>query len=91
MKKAWDNVMYTCSNMLVFENEKQIDTWTQQHRISKGDIQSIENIWNFSKEWYGNHLNPQWEKWTVSEAKQLFQKFGLTHDIWHLEVSKERF
>jgi len=75
MKNAWDNVIYTCSNMLVFENEKQIDEWTKRHDIPKGDIQPIENIWNFSKKWYGNHLNPEWTKWTIEEAKQMFKEF----------------
>jgi len=71
MKKAWDNVIYTCSNMLLFENEDQIDVWSAKHNIPKGDIQAVESIWNFSKKWYGNHLNPEWEKWTIQEAKQM--------------------
>ena len=48
MKNAWDNVMYTCSNMLVFENEEQVNNWTKKHNISKGDIQPIDKIWNLS-------------------------------------------
>lgn len=91
MKNAWDNVIYTCSNMLVFESEKQIDEWTKKHNIPKGDIQPIENIWNFSKKWYGNHLNPEWTKWSIEEAKEMFRKFQLNHEIWSLEGSNERF
>lgn len=91
MKNAWDNVIYTCSNMLVFENEAQIDQWTKKHNISKGDIQPIENIWNFSKKWYGNHLNPNWTKWTIQEAKEMFLEFNLNNSIWELGDSKERF
>lgn len=91
MKNAWDNVMYTCSNMLIFENEKQIDEWTTKHNIPKGDVQAIENIWNFSKKWYGNHLNPKWKKWTIKEALQMFQEFSLRGKIWDLENSHDRF
>lgn len=91
MKNAWDNVIYTCSNMLIFENEKQIDEWTKRHNIPKGDIQPIEHIWNFSKKWYGNHLNPEWTKWTIDEAKQIFSEFKLENKIWDLGASKERF
>ena len=91
MKNAWDNVIYTCSNMLIFEDESQVDTWSKKHNIPKGDIQPIENIWNFSKKWYGNHLDPEWKKWTVEEAKQLFLEFELKGDIWNLGDSKERF
>ncbi len=91
MKNAWDNVIYTCSNMLVFKSEQQIELWTKRHHITKGDIQPISKIWNFSKKWYGNHLNPNWEKWTLVEAKKIFAEFGLNHPVWSLEDSNERF
>lgn len=91
MKNAWDNVIYTCSTMLVFKNEKQIDDWVKQHNISKGDIQPIAKIWEFSKEWYGKHLDKDWQKWTIQEAQQMFAKFKLEHEIWNLEDEKGRF
>jgi len=91
MKNAWDNVVYTCSNMLLFENERQIDAWTKKHHIPKGDIQPIERIWNFSKKWYGNHLNPEWTKWTMEEAKEMFLEYGLTDSIWKLDDTNGRF
>ncbi len=91
MKKAWDNVIYTCSNMLIFEEEQQVDKWAKQHQIPKGDVQPIEKIWHFSKKWYGNHLDQDWKKWTIGEAKKMFQEFELRHDIWDLEDSSQRF
>ena len=91
MKNAWDNVIYTCSNMLVFENEEQIDSWAIRHNIPKGDLQPIAKIWAFSKKWYGNHLNPEWTKWTVEDAKRIFSEFELQGRIWDLGESKERF
>ena len=91
MKNAWDNVIYTCSNMLIFEDEDQVKNWSSKHNIPLGDIQPINKIWQFSKDWYGNHLNPEWKKWTVEEAKQLFTLHGLTNDTWNLGDSKERF
>lgn len=91
MKNAWDNVIYTCSNMLIFDNEKQIEQWATKHNVPKGDIQPIENIWNFSKKWYGNHLNSDWTKWTIEEAKEMFKEFKLVDKIWKLDNSNERF
>jgi hypothetical protein len=91
MKNAWDNVIYTCSNMLIFENAEQIESWALRHNIPQGDIQPIEKIWTFSKKWYGEHLNPAWTKWTVEEAKQIFMEFELDGKIWNLDGSKERF
>jgi hypothetical protein len=91
MSQAWDNVIYTCSTMQFFEDEAQIDDWARRHNIPRGDVQPIENIWRFSRRWYGNHLDPDWKKWTVAEAREIFQEFGLTHEIWHLEPSGKRF
>lgn len=54
-------------------------------------IQPIEKVWGFSKKWYGNHLNPEWKKWTVDEAKKIFKEFDLDHWNWDLEDSKSRF
>lgn len=91
MKNAWDNVVYTCSNMLLFEHESQVDIWSKKHNIQKGDVQPLEKIWAFAKEWYGNHLDPNWKKWTIAEAKAMFNTFDLTHKIWKLDDSSERF
>jgi hypothetical protein len=91
MKNAWDNVIYTCSTMLVFENETQIDEWCKKHRIPLGDVQPINKVWEFAKVWYGNHLNPEWKKWTIEEARKIFEIFGFTHEIWNIPDSKERF
>ena len=91
MKQAWDNVIYTCSNMLVFENENQVEDWAQRHQIPKGDIQPIDKIWSFSKKWYGNHLNPEWIKWSIDDAKRIFSEFELNGKIWDLGESTGRF
>jgi hypothetical protein len=91
MTKAWENVIYTCSTMLLFEDEKHIQDWSERHRIAKGDIQPVERIWEFAKVWYGNHLNPEWKKWTNREAQEIFQRFGLTSSIWQIPVSDSRF
>jgi hypothetical protein len=91
MAEAWNNVIYTCSTMLVFKNEEQITEWTKRHNIPKGDIQTLDNVWAFSKKWYGSHLNPEWQKWTMQEARDIFKEFNLTGKIWDLEKSTVRF
>jgi hypothetical protein len=91
MRNAWNNVIYTCSTVLLFENAEEIEVWCRKHRIAKGDIQPITKIWEFSKVWYGNHLNPEWQKWTAAEAKGIFEQFELIDDIWKIPVSDTRF
>ena len=91
MRHAWDNVLYTCSVMLLFRNERDVDSWSAAHRIPKGDVQPISKIWEFSKAWYGNHLNPHWTKWTTEQAVQLFKQFGLSSETWDIPVTQGRF
>lgn len=91
MLQAWENVTYTCSTMLMFESEADIDSWCERHGMEKGDVQAINNVWEFSKVWYGNHLNPDWVKWSVNEAKEIFQRFNLVNPIWNMPSSDGRF
>ncbi len=91
MRHAWDNVQYTCSNMLIFKDAKHVDLWSDRHRIPKGDVQPLHLAWELAKKWYGNHMNPEWEKWTVAEAKDIFESFDLDHPVWDLESSTGRF
>ena len=91
MSQAWDNVIYTCSTMLYFKSKSDVDDWCRRHDIPRGDVQPIDTIWAFSKAWYGDHLNPNWKKWTVDEARELFSRFGLTHPVWQLPAAEERF
>ena len=91
MTKAWDNVTFTCSTMLMFDSVQDVRRWCQQHRFAPGDVQPLANVWNFAKVWYGNHLNPHWEKWTNEQALSIFRQFGLTHEVWQIVPSGSRF
>ena len=91
MARAWDNVIYTCSVMVVFQSEAQIKSWCDRHNIEKGDVQPLWKIWEFAKEWYGNHLSRDWKKWTNEEAAQIFQRHDLKGPIWDLPLTASRF
>jgi len=91
MKNAWDNVIYTCSNMLLFDSEREIDHWCRRHRIQKGDVQPISNVWEFAKVWYGHHLDENWTKWSAVDAKRIFEQFGLHGPIWDIPTTPTRF
>lgn len=91
MQNVWDNVIYADSTMLVFENPEQVDKWCRDHRIRRGDILPIEKAARLAEAWYANHLNPNWKKWTLHEARNIFQKLDLTGPIWNLPISDVRF
>ncbi len=91
MTKAWDNVTYTCSTMLVFDSPTAVDDWCVRHAIQRGDVQPLSNVWAFAQAWYGRHLDPNWTKWSTDEARALFERFGLTSPTWALPATAERF
>ena len=72
MARAWDNVAYTCSTMLLFRSEAAVADWCARHRIPKGDVRPIQTVWEFARVWYGRHLDRDWTKWTAAEAAELF-------------------
>ncbi len=75
----------------VFKSVKSVHDWSKLHNIPVGDIQEITNVWEFAKDWYGCHLNKDWRKWSLVEAQQMFKKYGLTGDIWCIEVTDGSF
>jgi hypothetical protein len=81
MAQAWENVVYTCSVMLLFRSEAEVDFWCAKRGIAKGDVRPIEQIWTFASEWYGRHADPNWTKWTVDEAVGMFSRHGLNGPI----------
>jgi hypothetical protein len=91
MAQAWDNVIYTCSLMLMFGSERQVSEWCARHEIPQGDVQPIEKVMELARRWYGEHLRPDWRKRSVAEARALFEELGLTHPVWSLPDQEGRF
>jgi Alkylmercury lyase len=91
MTRAWDNVVYTCSTMLAFASAADVDDWSRRHSIPRGDVQPIQRVHDFARDWYGRHLDEDWRKWTTEEARQLFSRYGLKGPIWDVPMSAERF
>ncbi len=91
MAKAWDNVIYTCTTMLLFEDEAAVDAWSARHAIPKGDVQPVQHVYDFAQVWYGRHHDQNWQKWTTEQAREIFERFGLSSPIWALPQTQERF
>jgi hypothetical protein len=82
--KFWDNVIYTCSMMLIFKNENEIDEWCKQHNKAKGEVLPIEQVWKLAQIWYGNYLDPNFKRKTKEIAEKMFEQVGLVSDFWKL-------
>ena len=91
MRQAWDNVIYTCSVMLLFRNEAQTDAWCAARGVPRGDVRPVEQVWKFATEWYARHADANWTKWSAREAAEIFRRHNLTGPIWALSNETARF
>jgi Alkylmercury lyase len=91
MVQAWENVIYTCSTMLLFKDEEHVDEWTARHRMPRGDVQPVSKVLELAKRWYGDYLNPNWTKKTTADARAIFTDVGFTHAVWSLPSHDGRF
>jgi hypothetical protein len=91
MSRAWENVVYTCSMMLVFKDASHVAEWCTRHQIPCGDIQPVTKVLELAKRWYGEHLRPDWTKKSLSEAGAIFAELGFVHPVWALPAEGGRF
>lgn len=82
--KFWDNVIYTCSMMLIFKNENEIDEWCKHHNKPKGEVLPIDQVWALAQIWYGNYLDTDFKRKTKEIAENMFEQVGLTSEFWKL-------
>lgn len=59
-----------------------MDRWCGEMGIEKGAVLPIEQCWEFTKDWYADRLNPQWEPKTTAKMKVIFQKHEMTDLFW---------
>ena len=91
MAKVWDNVVYSCSMMLLFETASDVENWCAKRRKPKGDVRPIAQVWELAREWYGQHLDTDWKKWSAEEAAAIFHRHGLDGPIREIPLSQKRF
>lgn len=88
---AWDNVVYYCTTVLVFERAGDVPRWCAAHGIAQGAIVPIEQALSLARAWYGRHLAPDWKKLTATEASAVFAGAGLIGPFWSVAPSADRF
>jgi hypothetical protein len=84
--RAWDNVHEHCSLVLPFRSIKQIEDWSGRHRLPFGQPVPLPQVAQLAKLWYGSHGNPDWHKWTIAEAQEIFHRSGLRSEYWDLDM-----
>ena len=68
-----------------------VRTWSDRHGIPMGAVAPIAQVMDLGREWYPRHADPDWRKWTVREAAEIFRKVGLVGDFWEIPVTEAGF
>ena len=83
-RDAWKNVIHFCATVLPFESNDEIVDWCARHGLPRGAIVPLEKVLVLAREWYGSYLDVAWRKWTLAEARAIFERVGLSDDFWRL-------
>jgi hypothetical protein len=89
--KAWDNVHQHCSMVLPFRSPDEIRKWSARHGLPHGEAVPLHQVARLAQLWYGSHADPDWHKWSVAEAQDIFRRAGLTSDFWELGARSGEF
>ena len=90
-RRAWDNVHHFCGMLLPFASEAQVDLWCARHRLPRGEVLSMPQLYALARRWYGGHLARDWVKHTPDEAAAIFEEIGLVGEFWDLDRGGARF
>jgi hypothetical protein len=90
-RDAWANVVHFCASVLPFRREADVDGWCARHAFPRGDLQPMTKVLELARTWYGRHLDVEWRKWTVHEARAIFERLGLRGDAWQLPEATSTF
>jgi hypothetical protein len=89
LRSAWDNVHHYCATVLPFRREAEVDAWSCRHAIPKGAVVPIAQVAHLAQLWYGKHADRYWKKLSVAQAREIFERVGLTGPFWALEAATE--
>jgi hypothetical protein len=90
-RNAWDCVHHFCATVLPFRRPEDVGTWSDRHGIPMGAVAPIAQVMDLGREWYARHADPDWRKWTVREAAEIFRKVGLVGDFWEIPATEGGF
>lgn len=70
--------------MLLFRSEEWIDKWCQRNKLERGEVLTIQQVWELSKLWYGNRLSLEYHGRSHEEVAEIFKQAGLTSEFWNI-------
>ncbi len=69
--------------MMLFRSEEEVDRWCAATGEPRGETVPVQQIWELSKLWYRNRMDPNFRGRTAEQVVEVFRQAGLTSEFWH--------
>ena len=70
--------------MLLFQSEEWVDKWCKRNNLERGEILSVQQVWDLSKLWYGNRMSLEYHGRSMEQVAEVFRQAGLKSKFWYL-------
>ncbi|MCI0570914.1 MAG: GntR family transcriptional regulator [Myxococcaceae bacterium] len=80
----WDDVGYTCGNLLFFRSPAERETWCARHGVPRGELLTLAQALALAGEWFTGRLERGWRRLTPDEAHESLARQGLHGPFWAL-------
>lgn len=70
--------------MLLFRSEEWVDKWCKRNNLERGEMLSLQQVWELSKLWYGNRMSLEYHGRSMEQVAEIFKQAGLTAKFWYL-------
>ncbi len=59
-------------------------SWSRETGVTVGAVFEPERLWELSRRWYDDRLQPDWRRKTIPERQSILAEVGLTGPFWRL-------
>ena len=70
--------------MLLFQSEAWIDKWCKRNNLDRGEVLTINQVWELSKLWYDKRLSLDYHGRSIEQAQEIFRQVGLKSEFWYV-------
>ena len=84
MARAWDDVVYTCSNQRLFCSQGCVRAWLARTGHTPGYVMDLATLWRLASGWYRGRLDSPYRRKDPQSAADYFRSVGLRGPFWGL-------
>jgi len=70
--------------MLLFQSEEWVDKWCKRNNLERGEMLSIQQVWELSKLWYGSRMSLDYHGRSIEQVAEIFRQAGLKSNFWYV-------